>query len=215
MRKFFGALLLLAALIGLWTAAVATQAVQCGGSFVPSLNCRVTGRFLFTNTTSSAGTTTQGPIPFQVNDQDGNARDVTGIISRSVDLTNAQLLLIHASGSAVTIIPAPGAGYVISVVNVQYYFNYTTAYANGPTALRLYYTSRYAGAAASGSVATSGFLTATSDQLRNSTGIPDDTNPIANTLVALQGTTNTAFTSGAAANTMRVMVWYRIVPTGL
>ena len=203
----------LAVLASLWGVAVQTQGVQCGGSFVPSLNCTVSGRWLWTNTLTKVGTRTQGPIPFQVNDQNGTPQDVTGILSRTVDLLNADILALNLTPYVV--IPAPGAGFVTSVVNVQYYFNYTGAYSSGPTAIRLFYTSRSAGAAASGSVATSGFLTASADGLRNSTGIPDDTNPIANAAVSLQGTTATAFTGGNAANTLRVVVWYRIVPTGL
>ena len=202
-----------AVLGGLWSVAVETQGVMCGGSFVPSLNCTISGRWLWTNTRTKVGSLTQGPIPFQVNDQNGTPQDVTGILSRTVDLTNADVLALNVTPFVV--IPAPGAGFVISIVNVQYYFNYTGAYSSGPTALRLYYTSRQAGAAASGSVATSGFLTASSDQLRNSTGIPDDTAPIANAAVSLEGTTSTAFSGGNAANSLRVVAWYRIVPTGL
>lgn len=212
-RRLLAFTVVVAGLVGLWTTAVVTQGVQCGGSFVPSLNCTVTGRWLWTNTTTSAGTTTQGPIPFQVNDQNGSPRDVTGIISRIVTLTNADVLALNLT--PFTVIPAPGAGYVISVVNVQYYFNYTGAYSGGPTSIALWYGTRFTGARASGLVASAGFLDASADGLRNSTGIPDDTNPIANTAVALMGTTRTGYGGGNAANSLRVVVWYRIVPTGL
>lgn len=208
MRKLIGGALLLAALVGLWTTAVVTQTVQCGGSFVPSLNCIVSGRWNYTNTTSSAGTTTQGPIPFQV-----SGTDVTGIISRVTELSNANVLALNTT--PITVVPAPGPGYYVSVVRADLIFNYTTAYSSGSD-LKLYWTSRSAGNAATGTITASGFLVSVSaDTITTVAGGPDGPDPIANAPVVLQQTTATAFAGGNVANNVRVVVNYRIVRTGL
>lgn len=200
------------ALVGaaaLWSVSVAGQATQCGGSFVPNLNCLISGRWYFTSVS-----TAQGPIPFQVRDQNSLPVDVTGIVSRTVDLTNADVLALHTT--PFTVVPAPGAGYYVDVIAVDLAFNYTGAYTSGSN-LKLFYGNRTSGPAASASITASGFLTSVSaDTITHVAGIPDNTNPpTTNVAVVLMGTTSTAFASGNAADTVRVVVWYRIVKTGL
>lgn len=203
----------LATLSGLWVVAVQTQGVQCGGSFIPSLNCTVSGRWLWTNTLAINGGRTQGPIPFQVRDQNNNPQDVTGIISRTVDLTNTQVLALNTT--PVTIVPAPGVGYYISVVRADLIFNYTTAYTSGSD-MKLYWTSRGAGNAATGTITVSGFIVSVSaDTVTTVAGGPDGPEPGLNAPVVLQQTTQVAFGGGNAANSLRVVVNYRIVRTGL
>lgn len=189
----------------LWTSAVYSASVQCGGSFLPSLNCTIPGFWNFTKTDSVSGL----PAPFQA-----NGIDVTGLVSRTVDLTNAQILALNTT--AVTIVPAPGAGKYVDVIAVDLAFNYTAAYTAG-TDMRLYFASRTSGNAASAAITASGFLTSVSaDKVTHVAGIPDNTNPpTTNVAVVLQTALNTAFASGDAANTLRVVVWYRIVATGL
>lgn len=209
-RKLLGLFLGVTALVALWVTAVATQSVQCGGSFVPSLNCTISGRWNFTNTTSAANTTTQGPIPFQV-----GGTDVTGIISRVTDLTNAQMLLLDLV--PVTVVPAPGAGYYVSIVRVDVIFNYTAAYVGGSN-LRLYWgTGRAAFNAASSAITVSGLLVSvTADTITSVAGVPDNTDPpITNQPVVIQMVSGPNFTGGNAANTVRIVVNYRIVKTGL
>lgn len=202
----------LAVLASLWGVAVETQGVQCGGSFVPSLNCTVSGRWLWTNTLAINGGRTQGPIPFQVNDQNNTPQDVTGIISRATDLTNAQVLALNTT--PITVVPAPGAGYYISVVRVDLAFNYTGAYTSGSD-MKLYWTSRTAGNAASGTIAVSGLLVSvTADSVSTVAGGPDGPEPTLNAPVVLQQIAQTAFGGGNAANSLRVVVNYRIVRTG-
>lgn len=211
MRKLFGALLLLGALVGLWTTAVVTQTVQCGGSFVPSLNCIVSGRWNFNNTTTSAGLTSQGPIPFQA-----GGTDVTGIISRVTTLTHTQILGLNAAAGGVTVVEAPGAGYYVDVISVNLIFNYTTAYTSGSD-LRLYYGGRQSGNAASATITASGLIVSvTADATNRVAGVPDNTDPpTTNLAVVIQQVDSTAFASGSALNTLRVVVNYRIVTTGL
>jgi hypothetical protein len=209
MRKFLGAGLLLAALVGLWTAAVVTQGVQCGGSFVPSLNCTVSGRFNFTNVTTSVNTTTQGPIPFQA-----GGVDVTGIVSRVTDLTNADILTLGST--PVTVVPAPGAGYYVDVISVNLIFNYTAAYTSGGN-MRLFYGTAATGNAASALITASGLLVSvTADAIERVSGVPDSTDPpTTNLAVVLATVTGVNFATSTAGNTLRVVVNYRIVRTGL
>lgn len=211
MRKLFAASLILAALVGLWTVAVTTQTIQCGGSFVPSLNCVISGRWNYTNTTTSVNTTTQGPIPFQA-----GGTDVTGIVSRVTDLSHTQILAIHANAGSVTVVPAPGAGYYVDVISVNLIFNYTTAYTGGGD-LRLYYGTRYSGNAASATITVSGLLVSvTADAINRVAGGVDNSDPPTTNLdVVIQNVDGVAFASGNAANTLRVVVHYRIVRTGL
>lgn len=200
---------LLAAILAIWSVGVETQVVQCGGSFVPSLNCTISGRWNYTNSTNAAGLTSQGPIPFQA-----GGSDVTGIVSRVTDLTNAQALTL---GSApVTVVPAPGTGYYVSVARVDVIFNYTAAYATGGD-MRLFWGTRTGGNAASALITASGLLTSvTADTITSVNGVPDNTDPpTTNVAVVLATVTGVNFTSGNAANSVRVVVWYRIVKTGL
>lgn len=193
----------------LWVVAVQTQAVQCGGSFVPSLNCTVSGKWYFTNIT-----TAQGPIPFQARDQNNTAQDVTGIISRVTDLTNTQVLALNVT--PVTVVPAPGAGFYVDVISVNLVFNYTAAYTNGSD-LRLFWGSRGTGNAASAVITVSGLIVSVSaDAANRVSGVPDNTDPPTTNLpVVIQQTTTTVFATGDAANLLRVVVNYRIVKTGL
>lgn len=213
-RKLLGLGLATVTLIALWVTAVATQGVQCGGSFVPSLNCSISGRWLWTNTRTLAGTTTQGPIPFQVNDQNGNPQDVTGIISRATVLTNAQVLALNFT--PITVVPAPGAGYFVDVIGVSLVFDYTAAYTGG-TDLRLYWGSRTTGNAASALITVSGFIVSvTADTITRTGGVPnDELAPTSNLPVVLQQINGAAFGGGNAANSVRVVVHYRIVRTYL
>lgn len=174
--------------------------VQCGGSFLPQLNCTIPGLWNFTNTTDAG--------PFQV-----RGITATGVTSAVVDLTNAQVLALNST--PVTIIAAPGAGYFIDVIGVSAIFNYTAVYSGGSD-LKCFWGSRVAGNACSPAITTSGFLTNAADIIRRVGGVPDNTNPPTTNLpVVIEAIANTAFAGGDAANSVRIVIHYRRVTTAL
>lgn len=130
------------------------------------------------------------------------------VVNDRITLTNAQVLALNTT--AVQVIAAPGSGYFVDVIDGAILFNYTAAYATMTSDLRLYYTSRTGGNAASSLIETTGLLDATADVIQAFSGTPDDTQPAANDEVAIQANTTTAFTSGDASNQVFVDVTYVI-----
>ena len=201
MRKLLGVLALIGTVVGLWTTAVVTQTVQCGGSFVPSMNCVVSGRWNFSSLDSVSGL----PYPFQV-----AGVTASGVVSRTTNLTNGQILAINTT--PITVVPAPGGGKYVDVIGVFLYFDYTGAYTGG-SALRLWYTNRGTGPAASAEILATFLTTGASDAGVRVQGTPDNTTDLDGALnapVVLQAA-GAAFGSGNASNTLRVVVNYRIV----
>ncbi len=142
-----------------------------------------------------------------------NGSEVTGIVSKVVDLTNAQVLALGTT--PVTLVAAPGVGKSIDVVSVTLVFKYTGAYTN-PLNVRCYWGSRTAGNACSAIVTGSGFFDASASISIRVSGVPDNTNPpVTNLAVVLSTMTAGNMTGGNASNTVRVVVHYRIVATNL
>jgi hypothetical protein len=127
-------------------------------------------------------------------------------------LTNAQVLALGTT--AVSVIPAPGAGRTIDVIGVFIGFDYTAAY-TGSANLRLYYGDRTSGSAASASITVSGLLVSvTADHYMRVAGTPDLTDlPTSNTAVVLQTQTGVNLGGGNAANSVTVQVIYRVLYT--
>ncbi len=181
------------------------QTVGCGGSFTPAFNCLINGLWDFT----PASPLTAYDVPFKA-----NGSEATGVVSKVVDLTNAQVLALGQT--AVTIIPAPGVGKSIDVVGVTLVFKWTAAYTS-PQNVRLFYGSRQSGNSASALITGSGFFDASANIAIRVAGTPDNTNPsVTNQAVVIsQFSTAAAMGGGNAANSIRVVVNYRIVATNL
>lgn len=135
------------------------------------------------------------------------------LTNTKVSLTNAQVLALN--DTAITIIPAPGAGLVVDVIRGVLIFDYTGAYTESANNLRLYHTNRQTGPAASSLMEMTGFIDATADTILAFTGSPQDTLLTANTAVVIQGDTTVAFGGGNASNAVDVDVTYVIRRTGL
>jgi hypothetical protein len=205
MKKLLYGLLAAVGLAFLLHPAGLAQTVNCSGSFTPNFNCLIPGTWNFAPTNNRQ----TYDIPFQA-----NGSDATGVVSKVVDLTNAQVLLLGTT--PVTLIAAPGIGKSIDVVSVTLIFNRTGGYTN-PQNVRLFYGSRSAGGPASASFTGSGFFDASASIARHVAGTPDNTDvSITNQALVIQTATTAAqMTGGNAANSVRVVVNYRIVYTNL
>ncbi len=173
---------------------VQAQNVNCSGSFTPSFNCIITGLWLFQN-----GYTTSGGLLYN---------------TAAVTLTNGQVLALNTTPFTIIPLSKIPAGYIAVVTYGTATFNYTTAYGAGSD-LKLYYTSRYAGNAASGTITFAGFLdqSASNNSVFTGTiaGVEPGKTPKA---VVLEQTLSTAMSGGAAANRVTIFVQYVLMPVG-
>ncbi len=193
----------LAVVMLLHPAAIAQQ-IACAGSFTPAQNCLIPGTWNFAPTNG----TTAYDVPFKT-----NGVEATGVVSKTVDLTNAQVLALNLT--PVTLVAAPGVGKSIDVIAVTLYFNWTGAYTS-PQDVRCYWGTRTTGNSCSAKVTGSGFFDATGSIAIRVSGVPDNTNPPTTNLpVVLSQPGISAMGGGNAANTIRVVINYRIVATGL
>lgn len=180
------------------------SAQQSGGSFLPTFNYLITGLWTFT----PANPTTAYDVPFKA-----NGVEVTGVVSKVVDLSNAQVLALGTT--PVTLVAAPGVGHYIDVISINLVFNYTAAYSSVGD-VKCYWGSRIAGNACSPAITASGFFDASANKAIRVSGVPDNTNPpITNLAVVLQKITGAQMGGGDAANTVRVVINYRIVASNL
>lgn len=184
--------------------AAAAQTVGCSGSFTPTFNCLIQGLWEFTPSNPA----TAYDVPFKA-----NGSEATGVVSKVVDLTNAQVLALN--GTPITLVAAPGVGHYIDVISVSLVFSRTGGYTS-PQNVKCFYGSRSAGNACSAQITGSGFFDASANIAIRVAGTPDNTNPpVTNLPVVLQQTVVTAMGGGNAANAVRVVIHYRIVATNL
>ena len=193
--------LLLGVLVLGWAGVGVAQ--QQGGAFLPGFNYAIPGFWNYTNVNTSS----LYPEPFRV-----GGLTASGVVSKVVTLTNAQVLTL---GSApVTVLTAPGINKFLDVLGVVVFFDYTAAYTGGAN-LRLYYSSRASGAAASESITASGLLVSVSaDTIARVGGAASNSGgDYVNTAVVLATQTAVDFAAGDASNAVRVVINYRIVCT--
>lgn len=180
------------------------HAQQSGGSFLPGFPYLITGLWNFT----PSNATTAYDVPFKT-----NGVEATGVVSKVVDLTNAQVLALGTT--PVTLVAAPGLAKYVDVISVNLIFDYTAAYSSVGD-VRCYWGSRTSGNACSATITGSGFFDASADAAIRVSGVPDNTNPpVTNTAVVLQKVLLAEMGGGNAANVVRVVVHYRIVSTRL
>lgn len=168
----------------------------------------------FTKTDGSVGTTTY------LNEGSASSADFNPVVTTAqagvvgyaeVALTNAQVLALRAT--PITLVAAPGAGLVLQLLSAVLIFDYTGAYTETADNLAIKYTNG-SGAAASQTIETTGFLDATSDQIRNAQPAIDVA-MVSNAALVLHNTGDGEFGGGNAANVLRVKVAYRVHTTGL
>lgn len=128
-----------------------------------------------------------------------------------VQLTNAQVLALRAT--PITIVAAPGAGYILEFVSGVGFLDYTAAYTESADNIALRYTD--GSGATLATFETTGWLTATADTLAYA-------DRAAALIVAKSGSENKALVlhnngdgelgGGNAANKVTIEIVYRIVP---
>jgi hypothetical protein len=127
----------------------------------------------------------------------------------SVDLTIAQAKALRAT--PITLVPAPGAGKVALLVGGVVVYDYAAVYTETADNLVAKYTNG-SGAAASQVIETTGFLDATSDQMRPM--LPaNDVAMVGNAAIVLHNNGDGEF--GGTGSPMRVKGSYIVVETGL
>lgn len=130
-----------------------------------------------------------------------------------ISLTNAQVLALR--GTPITMVVAPGAGYMVEFIKAELAFDYTAAYTESTDNLEFRWGA--AGAAASETIECTGFVDATADvmiQALTSASTVRAKAVVDNLALVLQNNGDGEFGGGNASNVIRVRVHYRIVSLG-
>lgn len=205
MRKWLMGIAALLLLMLLINPAVMTQGQGCGGAFTPAANCIIPGLWNWTNAA--------GPWAINGTTVAISANDLNTTHYGSRTLTNAEVLALN--NTPITVVAAPATGYYLEPLGGAVVFNYTSAYSGGSD-LKIFYTSRVTGPAASDTITNSGFLSASSDQIRNFLGVPtNESVPTTAAPLVIQAVANTAWGGGNASNTVTVQIRYLLHANGL
>jgi hypothetical protein len=153
-------------------------------------------------------------------DLQSNTVTASATVTRTVtgSLTNAQMLAIATT--PITLVAAPGAGYVNEFVSGALFFDYTAAYAepSAPDDLVVRYTDG-SGTITSQDVDATNFLTATADAMSFVAPLAGAITTVRlktaidNKALVLHNT-GTDYTGGNAANVVRYVINYRVLPAG-
>lgn len=173
---------------------VQAQNTNCSGSFTPNFNCIITGVWLFSN-----GYTTSGGLLYNTS---------------TTTLSNGQFLALNNTPITVVPLSAIPAGYVAVVTYGLISFNETSTYGAGSD-MKLFYTSRVAGNAASGTITFAGVFDTAASNNEVFTGTVAGPEPGKTPrAIVIQQTTNTAMTGGSNSNVITVFVQYVLMPVG-
>ena len=174
-------------------------AQQQGGAFVPSFNYLLTGIF---------------------NYQNGIQLNGSGFHTASVTMTNAQFIALNLT--PITVVPLCSvnavpycipANYVAVPIYGSISFNEFATYGGGND-LKLFYTSRVSGNAASGAITFAGlFDTAASNNEQFLGAIAGPESGKTAKSIVLEEIAATAITSGDGRNTVTVLVTYCMYPS--
>lgn len=136
---------------------------------------------------------------------------------KTVTLTNAQVKALRAT--PITLVPAPGAGKVLRLVEATLVFHRVAAYTESADNLGIKYVDG-SGTQASADIETTGFLDAAGDAV--TFAVPHVAEPIltaagelSNAPLVLHNTGDGEYGAGNASNTLKVIVTYRVYATGL
>lgn len=120
--------------------------------------------------------------------------------------------LLAARATPVTLIAAPGAGYVLEFLGATVIYDYAAAYTESADNAVIRFTDG-SGAIASNTLETTGLLDATSDQVRTLKAIVTDITPVANAALVFHNTGDGEW--GGTGSPIRFKVAYRVHATGL
>jgi hypothetical protein len=137
--------------------------------------------------------------------------DLTGVVQvAAVSITIAQMKTARAT--PVTLVAAPGAGYVLEFLGATFIYDYAAAYTESADNLEIRFTNG-SGAIASTTLETTGLLDATSDQIRTWKPIATDITSVADAALVLFNNGDGEF--GGTGSPVRMKVAYRVHTTGL
>lgn len=125
-----------------------------------------------------------------------------------ISITPAEMLALRATPK--TLVAAPGAGYVNELISAVALYDYAAAFTETADDLVIRYTDG-SGAIASTTLDATGFLTATSDQIRTHKRIATDITPVANAALVLHNSGDGEY--GGTGSPVRYKVAYRVIKT--
>lgn len=117
-----------------------------------------------------------------------------------------------ARAAPVTLVAAPGAGYVLEFLGATFIYDYVAAFTESADDSVIRFTDG-SGAIVSTTLDSTGLLDAVSDQIRTFKPITTDVTPVANSPLVFHNTGDGEW--GGTGSPVRIRVAYRVHPTGL